>query len=171
MSSTVVRPGATGRVLRTLCQLCAAAGGLLLIAIALITLASVAGRALWSAPILGDVELVQLACAVALACFLPYTQWQGANIMVDFFTARASPAGRRRLDAIGAVLLGAVMALIGWRTAAGAVAAYENQETSMLMAIPIWIAYAAMVPGLLLTAVVSLHVAWRTLLRGDPRNE
>lgn len=167
MSSTVVRPGVAGRVLGALCRLCAVVGGTLLIAIALITLASVAGRVFWSTPILGDVELVQLACAVALACFLPYTQWQGRNIMVDFFTVRASAATRRRLDALGALLLALVMALVGWRTGAGSLAAYENRETSMLMAVPIWIAYAAMVPGLLLTAVVSLHLAWR-LLRGNP---
>ena len=53
--------------------------------------------------------------------------------------------------------------------AAGGMAAYANEETSMLMAIPIWIPYALMVPGLLLTAVVSVYVAWRTLVLGDPR--
>ncbi len=169
MSATIVRPGVTGRVLRSLCQFSAVVGGLLLIAIALTTLASVAGRVLWSSPILGDVELVQLACAIGLACFLPYTQWQGTNIMVDFFTTRASAGIKRRLDALGALLLAAMTALVGWRTAVGSMAAYENQETSMLMAIPIWIPYAMMVPALLLTAIVSVYVAWRTLVSGDPR--
>jgi len=169
MSATVVRPGPIGRVLRMLCQICALTGGLLLIGIALMTLASVAGRVFWSSPILGDVEVVQLACAVGLACFLPYTQWQGTNIMVDFFTLRASAHNKRRLDAFGALLLALVTTLVGWRTAVGSMAAYEYQETSMLMAIPIWIPYALMVPGLLLTAVVSVYVAWRTLMSGDPR--
>jgi len=169
VSATIVRAGTTGRVLRMLCQICAMTGGLLLIGIALMTLASVAGRVFWSSPILGDVEVVQLACAVGLACFLPYTQWQGTNIMVDFFTTRASAHNKRRLDAFGALLLALVAALVGWRTAVGSMAAYEYQETSMLMAIPIWIPYALMVPGLLLTAVVSVYVAWRTLVSGDPR--
>jgi TRAP-type C4-dicarboxylate transport system permease small subunit len=39
----------------------------------------------------------------------------------------------------------------------------------MLMAIPIWIPYLLMTPGLLLTALVSLYVAWRQLAAGDPR--
>lgn len=167
MSATLVRPGFTGRMLRRLCQASALFGGTLLIGIALMTLASVTGRVLWSAPILGDVEVVQLACAVSLACFLPYTQWQGTNIMIDFFTARASAAMRRRLDALGALLLAAAMGLVGWRTAVGSLAAYENQETSMLMSIPLWIPYALMVPGLLLTATVSLYLAWCTLRRRD----
>lgn len=169
MSATLLRPGLTGRVLRRLCQGSAMIGGLLLIGIALTTLASVAGRVFWSSPILGDVELVQLACAIGLACFLPYTQWQGTNIMVDFFTTRASAASKRRLDAFGSLLLAAMTGLIAWRTAVGSMAAFEYQETSMLMSIPIWIPYALMVPGLALTAVVSLYVAWRTLLFGDPR--
>ena len=87
-----VRPGPAGRVLRLLCQASAMLGGILLIGIALMTLSSVAGRVLWSSPIQGDVEMVQLACAVSLASFLPYTQWQGTNIMIDFFTARAYEA-------------------------------------------------------------------------------
>jgi len=112
MSATVVRPGPIGRVLRMLCQISATIGGLLLVGIALMTLASVAGRVFWSSPILGDVEVVQLACAIALACFLPYTQWQGTNIMVDFFTTRASEHNKRRLDAFGALLLALVTALV-----------------------------------------------------------
>jgi TRAP-type C4-dicarboxylate transport system permease small subunit len=155
-------------VLRTLCQASAVFGGVLLIGMALMTLSSVAGRALFSSPIQGDVELVQLACAVALACFLPYTQWQGGNIIVDFFTTRASAATRERLDALGAVLVGLVAALICWRTAVGSMAAYENQETSMLIAVPIWIPYLLMTPGLLLTALVSFFIAWRRLAAGDP---
>jgi TRAP-type C4-dicarboxylate transport system permease small subunit len=168
LSATLRRPGAVAHVLRALSQASAVIGGVILIGMALMTLASVAGRALFSSPIEGDVEMVQLACAVALACFLPYTQWQGGNIIVDFFTTRAAPATRRRLDALGALLVGVVAALLCWRTLAGSMAAYENQETSMLISIPIWIPYLLMAPGLLLTALVSLFIAWRRLAAGDP---
>jgi TRAP-type C4-dicarboxylate transport system permease small subunit len=167
VSATIRRPGPVGHLLRALCQASAVLGGVLLIGMALMTLASVAGRALFSSPIQGDVELVQLACAIALACFLPYTQWQGGNIIVDFFTTRASAATRGRLDAAGALLLGLVAAILCWRTAAGSMAAYESQETSMLIAIPIWIPYLLMAPGLLLTALVSFFIAWRRLTAGD----
>lgn len=169
MSATLRRPGALGRALRALCQASAVVGGVVLIGIALMTLASVLGRVLWSNPIQGDVEMVQLACAVGIACFLPYTQWQGGNIIVDFFTTWASRQAQRRLDALGALTVGVVAGLICWRTAAGGMAAYANEETSMLMAIPIWIPYLLMTPGLLLTALVSLYVAWRQLAAGDPR--
>lgn len=165
--STLRRPGAVGHFLRRLCVASAAVGGVLLIGIGLLTLLSVAGRVLFSHPIQGDVETVQLACAVGLACFLPYTQWQGGNIIVDFFTTRASKDAQRRLDALGALLLGLVAALVCWRTAAGSLAAYENGETSMLIGIPIWIPYLLMAPGLALTALVSFFIAWRRLTGGD----
>jgi TRAP-type C4-dicarboxylate transport system permease small subunit len=167
--TTIRRPGTAGRVLRALCQASAVVGGVILIGIALMTLASVLGRALFSTPIQGDVEMVQLACAVGIACFLPYTQWQGGNIIVDFFTTWASAEAQRRLDALGALLVGVVAGLICWRTAAGGMAAYAYEETSMLMAIPIWIPYALMTPGLALTALVSFYIAWRRLTAGDPR--
>jgi TRAP-type C4-dicarboxylate transport system permease small subunit len=158
-----------GGALGALCRVSAMIGGVVLIGMALMTLASVIGRVLWSSPIQGDVEMVQLACAVGIACFLPYTQWQGGNIIVDFFTTWASAQTQRRLDALGALMVGAVVGLICWRTVAGGMAAYAYEETSMLMAIPIWIPYALMTPGLLLTALVSCYIAWRRLLTGDPR--
>ncbi len=165
--STIRRPGAAGHVLRWLCMTSATIGGVLLIGIGLMTLLSVAGRVLFSHPIQGDVETVQLACAVGLASFLPYTQWQGGNIIVDFFTTRTSKTAQRRLDALGALLLGLVAALVCWRTGAGSMAAYENGETSMLIGIPIWIPYLLMTPGMGLTAVVSFFIAWRRLTTGD----
>ena len=167
MTATLRRPGTLSALLRLSSQALAVLGCLILIGIAVTTVLSVAGRVLLSSPIQGDVELVQLAGAVGIACFLPYTQWQGGNIIVDFFTARAPDGVRRRLDAFGAFALGAVAALVVWRTAAGALAAWDNEETSMLMAIPVWIPYALMTPGLALTALVSLHISWLRLIGRD----
>lgn len=167
MSATIRRPGATAWTLRRLSQILALLGGLVLVGIALMTVFSVAGRVLFSSPIQGDVELVQLSCAVGLACFLPYTQWQNANIIVDFFTARAAAGTRNRLDAFGSLALGLVALLVCWRTGAGALAARDNEETSMLMGVPLWIPYALMLPGFLLTALVSFHLCWLRLTGRD----
>lgn len=142
------------RLLRKLCDINAAIGGVILVAIAAMTVVSVIGRAAFSHPILGDVELVQLGCAVVVASFLPYTQFHRANIIVDFFTTGARQATQRRMDAFGTLLYTAVMLLAAWRVAAGGVAIHEAQETSMLMNLPLWIPYLLMVPGLTLCAVI-----------------
>ena len=153
-------PDAVGRVLAKLCHIFAAAGGVVLIAITIMSASSILGRALFSKAITGDFELVQLACAVCVAAFLPYAQQQRSNIIVDFFTVNASRKIRGRLDAIGALAVALVTALVGWRTAVGATVVYANGETSMLMGVPIWISYAMMAPGFVLTSVVSVHAAW-----------
>ncbi len=60
---------------------------------------SVVGRWLFDAPVLGDVEMVQMACALAIAACLPYAQMKNAHVIVDFFTANASVGVRRRSTA------------------------------------------------------------------------
>jgi TRAP-type C4-dicarboxylate transport system permease small subunit len=144
------------RVLQRLCDASATVGGIVLVAIASVTVVSVIGRAFFSHPILGDVELVQLGCAVVVASFLPYTQFRQANIIVDFFTANVSEKTQSKLDAFGTLLYTVVMALVAWRVAVGGVDIKAAQETSMLMALPLWIPYMLMVPGLVLCAVIGL---------------
>jgi hypothetical protein len=48
---------------------------------------------------------------------------------------------------------------VGWRTIVGGVDIAASGETSMLMRIPIWIGYAAMVPGVLLAGLIALAQA------------
>ncbi len=100
------------------------------------------------------VELVQLGCAVVVASFLPYTQFRHANIIVDFFTSNVSETTQTKLDAFGSLLYALVMALIAWRVAVGGIDIKASQETSMLMALPLWIPYMLMVPGLVLCTVI-----------------
>jgi TRAP-type C4-dicarboxylate transport system permease small subunit len=142
------------RVLQRLCDASATIGGVVLVAIACVTVVSVIGRAFFSHPILGDVELVQLGCAVVVASFLPYTQFRHANIIVDFFTTNVSEKRQSQLDAFGTLLYTAVMALVAWRVAVGGVDIRASEETSMLMALPLWIPYMLMVPGLVLCSVI-----------------
>ena len=156
MSETQKPSSGLDRVLQTLCDASATIGGVVLVAIACVTVVSVIGRAFFSHPILGDVELVQLGCAVVVASFLPYTQFRHANIIVDFFTSNVSTQRQSQLDAFGTLLYTLVMALVSWRVAVGGVDIKANQETSMLMALPLWIPYMLMVPGLVLCSVIGL---------------
>ena len=155
------------RLLHACCDACAALGGTILVLMAAMTVASVVGRAFFDRPILGDVELVQIGTAVCVALFLPYTQFRGGNIIVDFFTQRARPRTKSRLDGFGALLYTLVMALVCWRLAAGGLSARESQETSVLMGIPLWTAYLLMLPGFALSAAIGLYDTVRHW-RGEP---
>jgi TRAP-type C4-dicarboxylate transport system permease small subunit len=156
------------RVIDTLAMLSALFGGLVLAAIAGMTCWSIAARALGYEPVSGDFELVQLGLAVSVAAFLPWCQMHGGNIIVDFFTARAAARTRQRLDAAGGLLVAAVMALVVWRTAAGALSALDTGEETMILGVPLWLSYALMTPGLAMTALVALFCAWQSW-RGHAR--
>lgn len=147
-------------MLAAACRLFALAGGAIFALLTLMSALSIVGRAL-GRPIQGDFELVQLGCAVAIAFCLPYCQWRRGHIIVDFFTTRASARTRNVLDALGALLLALVMLLVAWRTGVGAAAMKASNETSMIMGVPVWYAYALMTPAFALTALAGVHTAWQ----------
>jgi TRAP-type C4-dicarboxylate transport system permease small subunit len=156
------------RVLDGLARAFALAGGAVLVAITALSVVSITGRTLRGTPVPGDFELVQVGCAVAIAAFLPWCQRRRGNIIVDFFTTRASARTQGVLDALGALLLAAVLALLAWRTWAGMLTVRASGEISMIVSFPIWIGYAAIVPSLLLAAVVALATAaeaWKAARR------
>ena len=155
-------------ILRRLATWFAIAGGAVACVVGLLTVTSIAGRALLSRPIQGDVELTQFGIAFAIALFLPWAQLRGSNIIVDFFTQRARAATIARLDAVGSLLLAAMVALLAWRAAAGALAVREAHESTMILELPMWWSYAVLAPGLGLTALIAVLQARARWLGLDP---
>jgi TRAP-type C4-dicarboxylate transport system permease small subunit len=138
----------------------ACAGAALALVVGLLTTASVLGRAFFKAPISGDVELTQMGIAFALSLCLPWCQLHGANIFVDFFTQRLRKRTQRWLDALGCLCLVAMYLLLAWRTSVGALSVREAGETSMIISLPMWWAYAGLAPGLALAGVIALVQAF-----------
>ena len=149
------------RTLQTLAKLCAILAGVLLTAVTLMTCVSLIGRNWIGMTIVGDFELSGAAAGAAVALFMPWCQAQRGNIIVDFFTAKASARTTGQLDRFGALLLALVMALLAWRTTIGGVNAWKSGSGTMLIGFPEWIIYVAMVPPLALTAVIAFVQAWR----------
>ena len=147
------------RVLEALAKLCAILAGLVMVGITLLTCASIIGRSLFEKAINGDFELVGFAAGAAVALFMPWCQLKRGNIIVDFFTTRASAEARARMDRLGALLLAAVMLLMTWRSVLGGLNAWNTNSGSMMLGFPEWIVYACMVPPMLLTALIGLHQA------------
>ncbi len=137
-------------------QACAIAAGLLLTVITLMTCASVIGRNTVGWTISGDFELSGSAAGAAIALFLPWCQYRRGNIIVDFFTTKATPQTQQRLDRLGALLLALAMGLMTWRTALGGLNAWKSGSGSMMLGFPEWIVYLAMVPPLALTVAIAL---------------
>lgn len=144
-----------------LAKLCAVLACVLLTLITLMTCISLIGRNTVGWTIVGDFELSGSAAGAAIALFLPWCQVRRGNIMVDFFTARASAATQENLDRFGALLLGLAMALMSWRTAVGGLNAWSSKAGSMMLGFPDWVVYVGMVPPLVLTALIALVQAAR----------
>jgi TRAP-type C4-dicarboxylate transport system permease small subunit len=134
----------------------AALGALVALGAGLLTTASVVSRAIWNQPIAGDVEITQMVIALAISLCLPHCQARKANILVDFFTQKLSSGRLRILDAMGCFFLALIYAFLAWRTSAGAVSVREAGETTMIISLPMWWAYACLAPGLALASLIAL---------------
>jgi TRAP-type C4-dicarboxylate transport system permease small subunit len=147
------------QILERLARLCAVAAGVLLTVITLMTCVSLAGRNTVGWTIVGDFELSGAAAGAAIALFLPWCQFKRGNIIVDFFTARASRRTNEWLDRLGALLFALALALMAWRTGMGAFSAWKSQSGTMMIGFPEWIVYCAMLPPLALCVAIGLAQA------------
>lgn len=158
-----LRHGPWGRRLHALSKAFALAGGVLFIALIAMSLVSIVGRKLFSLPVPGDFEVLQMGAAVAIASFFAYCQMTDSHLRVDFFTTWMPPRLRAALDGLAALLMAAVAVLLAWRTAAAALSSHASGEVSLMLGWPGWIAIALIVPSLVLFALTSSYIAARRL--------
>jgi TRAP-type C4-dicarboxylate transport system permease small subunit len=138
-------------------------GGLVLTAIALLSVASISGRALSGmglAPVPGDFELVEAGTALAVFCFLPWAHLQRGHATVDLFWS-AFPAWLQRiLETLADALMLVVWVLLVWRMAIAMEDYRGNGEVSFILQMPVWWGYAvSMAPA----AGGCIIYAWRLL--------
>jgi TRAP-type mannitol/chloroaromatic compound transport system permease small subunit len=155
--------GPVGRGLLACAKYMAIAGGLVFVALVAMSIVSITGRKLFSWTVPGDVEMLQMASAVAASSFFAFCHLMRGDVKVDFFTHKLAPWKIAALDCFGSLLVGIFGALIAWRTLAGALALKEVGETSAILAFPVWIAQALMVPGFVLLALAGFYLAARGL--------
>lgn len=143
MRSRLVEP-ALWRNLQTASERIALAGGLLLVAVALMVTASVAIRSplVGGSGVPGDFELVQMGTGVAAFTYLALCQARRGNIFVDTFTGWLPQRAQAGLDALWDVAYGLAMAVIAWRLVVGAIGERSSGTTTMVLGLPSWIGIA-----------------------------
>ena len=62
-----------------------------------VTVADITMRTL-GRPIVGAIELISFSGAVIIGFAVPYSSWMKAHVIVDFFTQRLSPGGKRAME-------------------------------------------------------------------------
>lgn len=150
--------GRYGRMLFAVATGFAYTGGLIFLALVIMSVVSIVGRKLFSAPVPGDVEVLQMAAAFASASFFAYCHLMQGDVKVDFFTAHMATHRRSILDSIGSLLVGLLGLLLAWRTGAGAISLKEAGESSAILEIPVWLAQALMVPSFMLLALAGFYM-------------
>lgn len=138
-------------------------GGIALLVVTVFTVLSVVGRTGFDMPILGDQEIVELGCAVAIFAFMPYCQMRSANVIVDFFTAKLSRARRDALDTLMNTIFSACLIIVTWRLAVGGIGAWRAGDNSMFLRIPQWWGYSFAFLACLVWTLACLYSVLRSL--------
>ena len=175
MALAPVLEARVGRVLEKIARWLALAGGVLLTLLALMTVASILGRAFIFAglsPIKGDYELVEMGCAIAVFSFLPWCQMKGGHVTVDIVVDAAPSGVKAFFTLLGNIALAAAASVIAWRLWLGVGEKFAYGEETYELALPLGWGYALSFVGAVLFAIVALYTVWRSLngcLAGEAR--
>ena len=128
-------------------------GGFTLVVLVAVNAASIAGRTIIGSPLVGDFELIELGCAIAISSFLPLCFLKKGNVTVDFFSARFPERLIYSLEIFTDLIFVVVSATFSMRMTLGIQDFYKYGEETMLLQIPIWIPFIpVLVSFYLLTA-------------------
>ncbi|MCB1389023.1 MAG: TRAP transporter small permease [Rhodobacteraceae bacterium] len=149
----------TGHLLTRLSWLLAILGSLTICGLALMLVTSIVARKLLDWQVTGDYELVRMFGAVAVSLMLPWCTVTGGHVVVDLFTARLPGWAKGLLDRAGFLLLAAMAGLLAWRTGVLVQSTIVSRSFSPMLAWPLWIFQASMLPGLVLSGLIALFMA------------
>ena len=141
-------------------------GMFLLLPMMLLTTADVFGRAVWSRPIPGTVELSSYMLAVFVLLGVAYTQQVRGHVRVSILLARIPERAKAFLDAITTLMSLGIIVLVAWQ---GWVVAIEERTVSDMLRIPQWpFRMLVSLAGLFLAVelVIDLSTSLKKLLRG-----
>ena len=169
-------------IMERLARVMAILGGLVLVALVILTCVSVFGRGLNTlghsdflislskaaadglvasgvGPVNGDFELVEAGVAFTVFAFLPLCQLYGAHATVDVFTSVLPTKITKFLMAFWEVILTGLVLLITVRLYAGMQDKMSYGETTFLLQFPIWWAYGISLIASITASIVAIYCA------------
>lgn len=125
-------------------------GGIVLVALTLMVVASVAGRAmigLGLGPVPGDFELVEVGVGIAIFFFLPWCYLRGGHATVDLLYMHMPAWFRKGVDLFSDVAMLLVWLVLTWKLWEGMAEKKAYMETTFILQMPIWWAFAFCLVG------------------------
>ncbi|EEB85397.1 TRAP transporter small permease [Roseobacter sp. GAI101] len=170
------------RLIQFLARITAIIGGLVLVALILMTTVSIFGRTINKVlhstffqenmaglsqslidmgvgEINGNYELLEAGIAFAIFSFLPICQFYGAHASVDVFTSFLPAKANRWIAAFWEIVLAMVIILIIWRLFEGMQRYIGNGETTLFLQFPVWWAYGASFIAGIISCIVAVYCA------------
>ena len=148
-------------IVRALARWLAIAGGLVLVAITVMTVMSIVGRAfIWAglSSVPGDFELVEVGTGFAVFAFLPWCQLNRGHASVDLFTSYLSAGANRVIDLLSEIILGLVTILIAWRLWVGMFEKIGYGETTFILQFPVWWGMALCAAATVIGVIVAVYM-------------
>ncbi len=134
-------------------------GGVVLVALVLLTSASAMMNLLFGTPILGDFEITKHGVAIAAFAFLPYCQLTYANVTVDIFTERMSDRAKSAMVLMSS-LIALIVAVLLFRQMWLGMIDYIRYPVHMVsVPVALWTAFPPALVSLALLSVAALMTA------------
>ena len=157
--------------MRRLAAAGALAGGTVLLAMATMTVLSVAGRALTFAglgAVPGDFELVEAGLVFVVLAFMPWCQIADGHARVDILADRLPGAARAVLRIGADAVFFVVATVIAWRLWLGLGDRIAYPQTTLILQFPVWWAYLAAACAAMVWVAVAGWCAVRSALGMAP---
>jgi TRAP-type C4-dicarboxylate transport system permease small subunit len=135
-------------------------GGTIMIAITVMTAASIVGRLaipLGLKPVPGDVEITQAGMAIAIFFFLPWCQLTRGHAIVTILTDRFPVRLTAILEFLMDLVMLAAAVFIAWRLGLGLMDKMGNREQTFILRFPLWWSYAGSLVGAVIAAIVAIY--------------
>jgi TRAP-type C4-dicarboxylate transport system permease small subunit len=136
-------------------------GGLVLLAVTVMTCISIAGRALMGlgfSPVPGDYEIAEAAIGFVVFSFLPWCQLNRGHATVDLFTSFLPASANRVIDLVSEILMAIATVVIAWRLWFGMVDKINYGETTFILEMPVLWAYALCMAAAAGAVIVALYM-------------
>ncbi|NKB53424.1 MAG: TRAP transporter small permease subunit [Rhizobiaceae bacterium] len=172
-----------------LARILAILGGAVLISLIALTCLSVIGRILNSighsqyveatvpfigdflkafGPINGDYELVEAGIALAIFLFLPWCQLNRKHATVELLSSMVPTSFNHLLNILWEVVLTLTTLLITWRIYVGMSDKMRYGETTFLLQMPVWWAFAACTFAAFCASIVAIYCVYLRVTETAP---
>lgn len=125
-------------------------GGFVLVSLMLMVVVSVAGRAMIGVglgPVPGDFELVEVGVGIAVFFFMPWCYLKGGHATVDLLHMHMPRWFQKTVDLSSDILMLLVWLVLTWMLWQGMLEKKEYTETTFILQMPVWWAYALCLVG------------------------